>query len=73
MKRFNQSQLARELGISKSYLSMIINGQRQGSPEIVGKLSSLKVHSFDRSARLGSRHSTTELLPHADFKLNSTP
>ncbi|MFC1988662.1 helix-turn-helix domain-containing protein [Chloroflexota bacterium] len=40
MERLNQSQLAEKLGISKSYLSMIVNGQRLGSPEIMGELSS---------------------------------
>jgi transcriptional regulator with XRE-family HTH domain len=65
MKKINQSQIAKELGISKSYLSMILSGQRQVSQEMWDKLSSLGVHKFVPTARLGSRHSTTELLPHS--------
>ncbi len=41
MKRLKQSQLAKELGISKSYLSMILSGQRKASPELVTKLQSI--------------------------------
>jgi transcriptional regulator with XRE-family HTH domain len=41
MKKLKQSQLAKELGISKSYLSMILNGQRKASPELVEKLQSV--------------------------------
>ena len=38
MKKLKQSQLARELGISKSYLSMILSGQRKCPTELVDKL-----------------------------------
>jgi transcriptional regulator with XRE-family HTH domain len=41
MKKLKQSQLAKELGISKSYLSMILSGQRQCPPELVVKLQSI--------------------------------
>jgi len=47
MKKIKQSQLANQLGISKSYLSMILSGQRRGSPELVGRLSSLEVHKTE--------------------------
>ena len=47
MKRLNQSQLAKELGISKSYLSMIMSGQRKAAPELVEKFQSIPgVHKF---------------------------
>ena len=36
-----QVELAKQLGISKSYLSMIYSGQRPCSPELADKLSSL--------------------------------
>ena len=36
-----QVQLARRLGISKSYLSMILSGQRTPNPELARGLSSL--------------------------------
>ncbi|MFA5399809.1 MAG: helix-turn-helix transcriptional regulator [Dehalococcoidia bacterium] len=42
MKKLTQSQLAKELGISKSYLSMILSGQRKASLEIINKLQSIK-------------------------------
>jgi len=40
MKGLRQSQMAKELGISKSYLSMILSGQRTCPPELVSKLQS---------------------------------
>jgi transcriptional regulator with XRE-family HTH domain len=38
-----QIELARELGISKSYLSMILSGQRKCPPKLAQKLSSQEV------------------------------
>lgn len=47
MKGLNQSQLAKDLGVSKSYLSMILGGQRKCPPELEGKLQSIsEVHKF---------------------------
>ena len=63
MKRLKQNQLAKELGISKSYLSMIMSGQRKGSPELVERISSLKSVNFEAKSSLARRHSTAELLP----------
>ena len=40
MKRLNQAKVAKDLGISKSYLSMILSGQRQCPPKLVEKLQS---------------------------------
>jgi transcriptional regulator with XRE-family HTH domain len=36
-----QIELAKQLGISKSYLSMILSGQRKANPEMAMKISSL--------------------------------
>jgi len=41
MKRLNQAQIAEELGISKSYLSMILSSQRKCPPELTEKLQSI--------------------------------
>lgn len=41
MKRLKQSQLAKQVGISKSYLSMLLSGQRKATPELVEKLQSI--------------------------------
>jgi len=41
MKGLKQKELARQLGISKSYLSMILSGQRTPNPELAGRISSL--------------------------------
>jgi transcriptional regulator with XRE-family HTH domain len=41
MKRLNQVEIAKELGISKSYLSMIFSGQRKCPPDLVEKLQSI--------------------------------
>ena len=51
------------LGISQSYLSTILSGQRKASPEMAKKLSSLKVVNFEGRFYLGSKHSTAELHP----------
>jgi len=40
MKRFIQAKVAQELRISKSYLSMILSGQRKCPPELIEKLQS---------------------------------
>ena len=40
MKKLRQSQIAKKLGISKSYLSMILSGQRKCPTELVAKISS---------------------------------
>ncbi len=54
-----QVELAQQLGISKSYLSMILSGQRTPNPELARKLSSLGVHKFEPSSSLrGSRPTT---------------
>jgi transcriptional regulator with XRE-family HTH domain len=42
-----QYEMARELGISKSYLSMILSGQRKLNPELTQKLSSLLPVNFE--------------------------
>lgn len=53
MKKLKQSQIAKELGISKSYLSMILSGKRQCTPELMDRISSqLPVNS---KARLSLR------------------
>jgi transcriptional regulator with XRE-family HTH domain len=41
MKKLKQSQLAKELGISKSYFSMILSGQRRPTSELVERLQSI--------------------------------
>jgi plasmid maintenance system antidote protein VapI len=34
----NQQEIAKQLGISKSYLSMVVSGKRQMTPELAEKL-----------------------------------
>jgi transcriptional regulator with XRE-family HTH domain len=47
MKRLNQAKIAKELSISKSYLSMILSGQRKCPPELIEKLQSIQgVHKI---------------------------
>jgi transcriptional regulator with XRE-family HTH domain len=41
LKKLSQTELASKAGISKSYLSMILNGQRNPNPELRTKLCSL--------------------------------
>jgi len=42
-----QVELAHRLGISKSYLSMILRGQRRASPELAEKISSQLPVNFE--------------------------
>ena len=61
MKReLSQTQVAKQLGISKSYLSMILSGQRQCPPELASRLrdvhrSSQKGVDFKASVSLRGR------------------
>jgi transcriptional regulator with XRE-family HTH domain len=64
MERLNQAKVAEELGISKSYLSMILSGQRKCPPEVIEKLRSIPgIHKvvnnqiWDRSYRQEARGS----------------
>jgi len=41
MKRTNQTQIAEELGISKSYLSMILSGQRKCPANLAERLQAI--------------------------------
>jgi len=41
MKKLNRAQIAEELGISRSYLSMILLGQRKCPADLMGKLQSI--------------------------------
>ena len=40
-EKMKQIELANQLGISKSYLSMILSRQRKCPPELLGKLQSI--------------------------------
>ena len=66
-----QIEIAKELGISESYLSMILSGQRKASPALSkklqqcsGKLVHKKVVNSEARFSLARRRSTAELLPH---------
>ncbi len=42
-----QKEIAETLGISKSYLSMILSGKRRANQELARRLSSLEVHNVE--------------------------
>ena len=50
-----QIELAKELGISKSYVSMILSGQRKPNPTLAQRLSSLGVVNFEAKLSLRGR------------------
>ncbi len=50
-----QVELAQQLGISKSYLSMVLSGKRTPDTELARKLSSLEVHNFEARFSLRGR------------------
>ena len=64
MKKLKQSQLAEELGISKSYLSMILSGQRKCPQKLQGALSLFtNVHKTKLNGAWKAGTLPTELLP----------
>ena len=62
-RKANQTEMAKRLGISKSYLSMILAGQRPCPPEVMKLIRSQKAVNFEAKLCLEGRNSTTELLP----------
>jgi len=50
MKRLNQAQIAEDLGISKSYLSMILLGQRKCPSTLMERLKA--IHGVHKSVNL---------------------
>jgi len=50
-----QIEIAKELGISKSYLSMILSGQRNPNPELGARLCSLGFVNFEAKNSLRGR------------------
>jgi transcriptional regulator with XRE-family HTH domain len=64
MKRKSLRQLARELEVSPSYLSMILNGQRKCPEKLQGALYSFtNVHNAKLSSAWTAGTLPTELLP----------
>ena len=64
-----QKDIAKRLGISKSYLSMVLRGQRAITPQLLDKLQRTpevhKIVNFKAESSLARRRSIAELLPHA--------
>ena len=50
-----QKELARKLGISKSYMSMILSGQRRLKPQRLCELSSQEIRDFEAISSLRGR------------------
>ena len=42
--KINKAQLARELGVSRAYITMIANGKRKPSRNLIGRIGSLDVN-----------------------------
>ncbi|MFC2013859.1 helix-turn-helix domain-containing protein [Chloroflexota bacterium] len=59
-----QVELAKQLGVSKSYLSMILNGQRMPNPELARKISSLEVHKTEPVSPCKGGALPAKLQPH---------
>ncbi len=59
-----QVELAQQLGISKSYLSMILSGKRTPSPEVARIISSQKVHKSEPVSPCKGGALPTEPQPH---------
>jgi transcriptional regulator with XRE-family HTH domain len=46
-----QKELAKKLGVSKSYMSMIFSGQRRLKPQLLCELSSQEIKDFEARGR----------------------
>ena len=44
MKKLNQTQVARELGVSKAYISMVMSGKKKPSGRVEEELTRLGVN-----------------------------
>ncbi len=64
-----QVELAQQLGISKSYLSMILSGKRTPSPEMVRIISSQKVHKSEAVSPCKGGALPTELQPRTSLAI----
>ena len=60
-----QTELAKELGISKSYLSMILSGKRIPNTELAKAISSQNVHKSETDSTCKGGALPTELQPHS--------
>ncbi|MFC2003155.1 helix-turn-helix domain-containing protein [Chloroflexota bacterium] len=58
-----QVELAQQLGISKSYLSMIMSGKRTPNQELARKISSQKVHKSETNSQCKGGALPAELQP----------
>ena len=67
-----QIELAQRLGISKSYLSMILSGQRRCPPELTYKLSSQGIVNFEAELSFARRKSGVRV-PSAPLSLLKEP
>ena len=59
-----QVELAQQLGISKSYLSMILSGKRTPNQELARIISSQKVHKSEPISPCKGGTLPAELQPH---------
>ena len=50
-----QKDMAKKLGISKSYMSMILSGQRRLKPQLLCELSSQEMRDFEAISSLRGR------------------
>jgi transcriptional regulator with XRE-family HTH domain len=62
-KKKSLRQVAKELKISPSYLSMILSGQRNPNNQLKDNLCSLGMFTSKAKFSLGSKHSAAELHP----------
>ena len=62
-----QVELAQQLGISKSYLSMILSGKRTPNTELARRISSLEVHKFEPNSPCKGGALPIELQPHGQL------
>ena len=60
---FTISELARQLGVSRAYVTMLVNGKRKASKEIVNKLHSLGVNNGLQSEEKSLRHGVLSKQP----------
>ncbi len=58
-KGITKAEIARQLGVSRAYVTMLANGKRKPTREIVNKLDSINVNNLGEISLAGAHGSRT--------------
>ena len=67
MKKLNQAQIAKELGVSKAYISMVMSGKKKPSARVTQELTRLGVNFEANSSILSHARLPIPTLPRQEI------